>query len=91
MRRRGSSLATPGGFSRGNFGMAECALCGSLITMGNGWRHITLEAVVCGTCLPDPWREEPHAVKLDADPGPPRYVGERVAAQLRAMLGLPAA
>ena len=57
--------------------------------MGNGWRNIALEAVVCGTCMVDPWAELPRKVKLDADPGPPHYVGERVAAEVRAALSLP--
>jgi hypothetical protein len=85
------ALATPGGFSRGNFDTADCALCGCWVTMGNGWLHVTLQAVVCGTCMPDPWKPEPHAVKLDADPGPPRYVGDRIAAEVRAAMGMPAA
>jgi hypothetical protein len=85
------ALATPGGWSRGNFSTADCALCGCWVTMGNGWRNIALEAVVCGTCMVDPWAELPRKVKLDADPGPPHYVGERVAAEVRAALGVPGA
>jgi hypothetical protein len=85
------ALATPGGFSRGNFGSADCALCGCWVTLGNGWLHVLTSSVLCPTCMPDPWREEPKQVALDAEPGVPRYVGERIAAELRAALGMPAA
>jgi hypothetical protein len=88
-RRHGTALACPGGFARGNFVTADCALCGCWVTMGNGWLHVLTESVVCPTCMPDPWREEPHEVKLDAD-HVPRYVGDRVAKQLRLAAGLPA-
>jgi hypothetical protein len=91
-RRHGTALATPGGFSRGNFGSAPCALCGVWCTLGNGWLHVQTSSVVCPTCMLDPWAEEPRErVALDADPAPPRYVGDRVAAQLRAAMGMPAA
>ena len=104
-RRHGMALATPGGFSRGNFTSAECARCGTYCTLGFGWLHVQTSSVVCGTCLPDPWAEEPREASeasstprsvpgagairgtsptVDADPPPPRYVGDRVAAELRA-------
>jgi hypothetical protein len=88
-RPHGRALATPGGFSRGNFGSAACTLCGSYVTLGNGWLDVLTSSVVCGTCMPDPWREEPHTVDLDAD-HVPVYVGNVIAAQLRAALGMPA-
>ena len=90
-RRHGMALATPGGFSRGNFTSAECARCGTYSPLGVGWLHVQTSSVVCGTCLPDPWAEEPaERVTLDADPAPPTYVGETVGAQLRAAMGMPA-
>jgi hypothetical protein len=48
------ALAAPGAFSRGNFGSAECVLCGCYVTHGNGWLHVQTSSVVCGTCMSDP-------------------------------------
>lgn len=89
-RPHGRALACPGGWSLGNIDRAACVFCGAMVTMGNGWRNVVLDVAVCPTCMPDPWKKLPRSVRVEGDPDPPRYVGERVTAQVRALIGKPA-
>jgi hypothetical protein len=87
MRR--SKLNTPGGFAAASIYPQPCTLCGAMTA--HGWLHVLTSSVVCSEfCLPDPWAEERGSkrVSLDAEPAPKRYAGERVAAQLRAAVGM---